>query len=43
MPEDRAIGVFSPTQRQQLLNEADTLSGGDVLPGFSCRVGEMFP
>lgn len=43
IPEDRAVGVFARGQGQQLLSEADTLTAGDMLPGFSCRVGEFFP
>jgi hypothetical protein len=25
-----------------VLNENDTIDGGDVLPGFSCRVADFF-
>jgi hypothetical protein len=24
------------------LDEADTLDGGDILPGFSCKVADLF-
>jgi Uma2 family endonuclease len=42
IPEDRSVGVFTPDRKQVLLTEKDTLSGGDVLPGFSCLVGDLF-
>jgi hypothetical protein len=29
--------------RYAVLTETDTLDGGDVLPGFSCRVAELVP
>ena len=41
-PEDRSITVYRPQQQMVLLGENDTLSGEDVLPGFSCKVGELF-
>ncbi len=36
------IEVLTPTDRQ-LLTINDTLTGGDVLPGFSVAVRELFP
>jgi Uma2 family endonuclease len=38
----RLIEVLTPTERY-LLTEHDTLEGGDVLPGFTLRVGDVFP
>ncbi len=43
IPEDRSVGVFTGPTKQILLGEADTLDGGGVLPGFSCRVADLFP
>lgn len=43
LPEDRSVGVFFPDGSEKLLHENDTIDGGDVLPGFSCRVGDFFP
>lgn len=43
MPEDRSVGVYRPGCDPTLLSDADELSGGDVLPGFRSRVGELFP
>jgi Uma2 family endonuclease len=41
-PERRQFKVFTP-DAEYLLSEADVFEGGDVLPGFSLRVGEVFP
>jgi Uma2 family endonuclease len=42
-PEDRSVTVYRPGQMLVILSENDTLTGEDVLPGFSCRVGDLFP
>lgn len=42
-PEDRSVTVYRPDQPPRILGENDTLSGEDVLPGFSCVVRELFP
>jgi Uma2 family endonuclease len=42
-PDDRSLTVYRPDQPLRILGEADTVSGEDVLPGFSCRVSELFP
>jgi len=39
----RQIEVHVPGQIVQIFNEDDTLDGGDVLPGFSLKVGDIFP
>ena len=41
-PESRTI-VAHTAAGANTLNENDTLSGGDVLPGFELRVGDIFP
>lgn len=41
-PETRTITVHRAGADPQTLGEDDTLTGGDVLPGFRCRVGEVF-
>jgi Uma2 family endonuclease len=41
-PERRAVTVFRSINLVRVLHEADTLDGEDVLPGFSCRVAEIF-
>ncbi len=40
-PEKRLVEVLTPDARY-LLNDADALDGGDVLPGFSLPIGEIF-
>ena len=41
-PEDRSVTVYRPGQKMVVLNENETLSGMDVLPGFSCKVADLF-
>ena len=41
-PEKKTIEVYTPGQPVQILNTHDTLSGGEVLPGFELPVNEIF-
>ena len=41
-PESRTVVVHTEAGASTL-HENDTLSGGDVLPGFELRVGDIFP
>ena len=41
-PETRTVEVHT-AEGGTKLHEDDTLSGGDALPGFSMRVGDIFP
>lgn len=41
-PELRIVSVYRGIDQSRVLEETDTLSGEDVLPGFSCRVAELF-
>lgn len=41
-PEKRLIESYVASGEIQILNEADALEGGDVLPGFSMAVSEVF-
>jgi Uma2 family endonuclease len=41
-PEDRTVTVYRTPDEGRVLQESATLSGDDVLPGFSCRVAELF-
>ena len=43
VPEDRSVAVCRPGQEQVILSNGDTLTGGEVLPGFSCAVADLFP
>ena len=41
-PGARAVELHTGDGGRRMLAESDTLDGGDVLPGFSCRVGDIF-
>ena len=41
-PVDRTVRVYTSVRRSTLLGEADTLDGGDVLPGFALPVRDWF-
>ena len=41
-PEDRTVTVYRSPEEGRLLHEGATLSGEDVLPGFSVSVAEFF-
>jgi Uma2 family endonuclease len=41
-PEDRSVTVYRSHQQVAILEENATLSGEDVLPGFTCPVAELF-
>lgn len=42
-PRHRTLQVFESRQSSRLLGPDDTLDGGDLLSGFSLRVGDLFP
>jgi Uma2 family endonuclease len=42
-PEDRSLTVYRSDQPLRILGEGDTLSGEDVLPGFTCRLADLLP
>jgi Uma2 family endonuclease len=41
-PKTRTVTVYRSRQDVRILSEAEEINGGDVLPGFSCRVAEFF-
>jgi Uma2 family endonuclease len=41
-PQQRTVSVHRPGQPVLVVDEDGTLSAEDVLPGFSCRVAELF-
>src|SRR5262245_12656490 len=41
-PEARAVTVYTSLLEPRRFNEAETLDGADVVPGFRVRVGEIF-
>lgn len=42
-PEQRIVHILRADGTGGTLDESGTLSGEDVIPGFSCGVGELFP
>lgn len=42
-PRRRTVRVVESRQVSRILGADDTLDGGDLLPGFAVRVGELFP
>ena len=42
IPENRSVDVYQRDEAVVSLAIDDELSGGEVLPDFSCRVGELF-
>jgi Uma2 family endonuclease len=42
-PDTRTILIYRPGSEVTRLSDVDELSGEDVLPGFTCRVSELFP
>ena len=42
LPGRRSVNVHQLNRPIAVLEEDDTLDGGDVLPGFSCQVREIF-
>jgi Uma2 family endonuclease len=42
-PQKRTVTIYHRDGRVIALSEADTLEGGDLVPGFACRVAEIFP
>lgn len=41
-PETRTVTVYRGSLRGTELDEEDTLDPGDILPGFSCKVADIF-
>jgi Uma2 family endonuclease len=41
-PRKRTVTVYRSQTDITILKENDTLSGADVLPGFACKVAELF-
>jgi Uma2 family endonuclease len=41
-PESRTVRVHRPDSSDTRLHEDDELTGEDVIPGFRCRVGDLF-
>lgn len=42
-PQTRTLMIHRPDGSDSRLHEGDELTGEAVLPGFTCRVGDLFP
>jgi Uma2 family endonuclease len=42
-PENRTLTIYRTPDQGTVLHEDAPLAVADVLPGFSCRVGDLFP
>jgi Uma2 family endonuclease len=42
VPDDRSVTVFRPGVPEVIHGERETLTGGDILPGFCCVVADLF-
>jgi Uma2 family endonuclease len=42
-PEDRTLTIYRTADEGRVLHESATVSGEDVLPGFTCRVSDLLP
>jgi Uma2 family endonuclease len=42
-PDTRLVKVHIPGQPEKTLGSDETLEGGEVLPGFTLRIGDIFP
>jgi Uma2 family endonuclease len=41
-PETKDVTIYRPGGQARVLSEKDALDGADVLPGFACKVAELF-
>jgi len=41
-PEDHSVTVLTSPDEGRTLYQSAELTGGDVLPGFNCKVSELF-
>ena len=42
LPDVQEVEIHAPGQPAQILSSADTLTGGDLLPGFTLAVADIF-
>ena len=41
--DERTLTIYTPDAPPQILADADTVNGGDYLPGFVCAVADLLP
>jgi Uma2 family endonuclease len=42
-PEDRTLTIYRTADEGRVLHETATVTGEEVLPGFTCRVSDLLP
>ncbi len=42
-PEDRTVTIYRTLNEGRILHESATVTGEDVLPGFTCAVADLLP
>jgi Uma2 family endonuclease len=42
-PEDRSVTVYRSWKQATILGDNDAVAGEDVVPGYSCKVADLFP
>jgi Uma2 family endonuclease len=42
-PENLELSIYRPGQQPRIFSEGETVTGEDVLPGFTCRVADLLP
>jgi Uma2 family endonuclease len=42
-PDEKQVEIFAPNEPPRVLDLNDTLTGGDVIMGFSIKVSDIFP
>src|SRR5438270_6910604 len=42
-PEDRTLTIYRTPDEGRVLHETATVTGEDVLPGFTCRLSDLLP
>ena len=41
-PDSKRVAIYSKNEGVKSLGEKDTITGGEVLPGFRCKVADFF-
>jgi len=41
-PEDKSIVIYDSSGKHRILEKKDEIEGGEILPGFKCKVSDFF-
>ena len=41
-PEERHVTMYRPNEFHKILDESESITGNGVLPGFTCKVADLF-